>query len=71
MQTDYENEFTKRYDDLKFTDNFMFCKVMESNPDLCRQMLELILDKSIAKVEFLQKEKGVNHFSRGIDITTL
>ena len=33
----------KRYDELVFTDNFLFCKIMERNPCLCRDLLEIIL----------------------------
>ncbi len=40
----------KGYKTLCFTDNFMFCKVTANNPELCRHMLELILDKPIRKV---------------------
>lgn len=25
----------KKYEELTFTDDFMFCKVMQNNPDLC------------------------------------
>ena len=37
------------YNKLTFTNNFVFCKVLENNLDLCRQLLELILDpKSVS-----------------------
>ena len=47
----------KEYKELCFTDNFMFCKVVSSNPELCRHMLELILGKSIRKVDIKTAEK--------------
>lgn len=31
------------YSELKFTNNFIFCKVLENNLDLCKELLELIL----------------------------
>ncbi len=40
----------KEYRKLVFKDNFMFCKVVVNNPELCRHMLELILGKAIREV---------------------
>ena len=37
----------KKYDDLTFTDDFMFCKVMTTNPELCHELLEIILGKKV------------------------
>lgn len=45
------------YSKLKFTNNFVFCKVLENNLDLCRELLELILKVKIKKVELADKEK--------------
>ena len=45
------------YNKLTFTNNFVFCKVLENNLDLCRQLLELILSVKIKKVELADKEK--------------
>ncbi len=47
----------KEYKRLCFTDNFMFCKVISSNPELCRHMLELILGKKIREVRIKATEK--------------
>ncbi len=47
----------KGYKTLKFTDNFMFCKVVTTNPELCRHMLELILGKKIKRVDIKASEK--------------
>ncbi len=61
-------EHGKRYEDLEFSDNFIFCKVMEQNPDLCKQLLELILEKEISEIRFLQKERTLDYLpdSHGI-----
>ena len=40
----------KRYEDLTFTDDFMFCKVLQSNPELCKEVTELILGKKIGGI---------------------
>lgn len=46
----------KRYEDLTFTDDFIFCKVLENSPDLAKELLEIILGFKISKVE-VQKQK--------------
>ena len=35
----------KKYEELTFHDDFMFCKVLETHPDLCRNLLELALGR--------------------------
>ena len=59
---------TKKYENLDFTDNFMFSKIMETNPDLCKELLELILDKTIIKIELPEKEKHFDITSDGKSI---
>ncbi len=34
----------KSYNDLTFTDNFLFCKIMEKRPELCKRLLEILLN---------------------------
>ena len=40
----------KTYAELEFTDDFMFCKIMQSNPDICKDILELILEIRIDRI---------------------
>ena len=54
-----------KYELLKFTDDFMFCKVLENNPDLCRELLEVILAIKINKVEHISKQKEIKVKSDG------
>ncbi len=49
----------KKYKELKFTDNFMFSNTLYNNPELCRELLELILDIPISRVEMVEPEKSV------------
>ncbi len=49
---------TKEYEDLKFTDDFMFCKIMTTDLELCREVLELILDISIKEVKLPEGQKA-------------
>ena len=48
---------TKSWDELTFADNFLFCKILESEPELCRQLLELLLHIEIDHLEVPQAEK--------------
>lgn len=45
----------KPYDQLTITDDFIFCKVI-SNHNLCRQMVETLLDIEIDRIEFITNQ---------------
>ena len=47
----------KEYNELDFTDDFMFCMILENNLELCKELLELILDIKIKKVELADSAK--------------
>ena len=49
----------KEYEELNFTDDFMFCKVMMNNPDLCHELLELIIGHRIGKFTCLDKQAPI------------
>ena len=40
----------KKYEELKFTDNFMFCKVMEQYPEICKRVTEVITGRKIRRI---------------------
>ena len=40
-------------------DNFIFSKTMELFPELCRQLLELILDINIKQISYPEREKTI------------
>lgn len=50
----------KDYKDLKFTDDFMFCKILTDDLELCRKVLELILGIEIRKVVLSESQKAVD-----------
>ena len=50
----------KKYEDLDFTDDFMFGKVLYHNPELCQELLELILNKKIRKICFPETQKSIS-----------
>ena len=47
----------KEYSELTFIDDFMFCKIMVKYPELCKELLELILDVKIREIKFPEAQK--------------
>lgn len=52
----------KPYESLEFTDDFIFWKVLTTDLDLCRELLELVLGVEIEKVELA--DLFLLHFSQ-------
>ena len=48
-----------KYEELSFTDDFMFCKVLTTNPELCRELLELIIGKKVGAFARLDQQKPI------------
>ena len=57
----------KRWEDLTIPDDFMFCKVM-SDPDICKELLEILLHIKIERLKFQEPQKSfkLTSESRGI-----
>ena len=55
----------KRYDELTFNDDFMFCKILEQNPALCRELLELVLDRKVGELACINRQKPVEITANG------
>ena len=49
----------KAYEELTFSDDFMFCKVLTTDLELCKDILELILDVKIREVRLSEAQKSV------------
>ncbi|MBR2215100.1 MAG: Rpn family recombination-promoting nuclease/putative transposase [Selenomonadaceae bacterium] len=49
----------RKWESLTLMDNFIFQKTMQSNPDLCRELCEKILGRSIHHITFPETEKTV------------
>ncbi len=47
------------YEQLTFTNNFIFCKVMQNNPDLCRELVELITGRKVRNMVNLNTEQTI------------
>lgn len=60
-------QFSKKWEDLDFSDNFIFCKVMRDEY-ICKKMLEILLHLQIEKIEYLDTEHQLENYydSKGI-----
>lgn len=50
---------SKKYEELDFTDDFFFCKILTKNKRLCGELLELILKIKIKKIVFSTEQKPI------------
>ena len=50
----------KEYRELTFTDDFLFCKILQNNPDICRELVELLLGRKIARICSSEKQKTID-----------
>ena len=57
----------KPVEELRFTDDFMFCRVMQ-NPDLCKGVIERLLGIKVEKIDYpeLQKEIRLYYSAHGV-----
>lgn len=58
----------EKWEQATLADNFIFCKVMTANPDLCKELLELLLNIKIERIEIPVAERSfkVDYDSKGI-----
>lgn len=55
--------FYAQWETLTISDNFVFSKTMELAPDLCRELLELILHLKIKSISWIEREKTLEERS--------
>ena len=48
----------KRWEDLTFTDDFMFSQVMK-NKEICKEVIETILGIKVGRIEFLTSQHEI------------
>lgn len=41
---------SKSYKELDLSNDFLFGKIMQTNPEVCKQLLEMILDRKITRI---------------------
>ena len=52
-------QIAKKWHDASIQNNFVFSKTMELYPDLCRRLLELILNTTIKEITYPEREKTI------------
>ena len=50
----------KTYKELSFTDDFLFCNIMQNNPDICKELVELLLGRKVGKVAYSETQKSID-----------
>ena len=61
----YLEQLQKQYQELTFTDDFMFGKVLVNNPEICRRLLEVLLEIKIKKISFPERQKTIEILADG------
>ena len=58
----------QKWERLTLADNFIFCKVLEDNPEVCRHLIEILLNIKIDRIEKPAAEKSIktDFISHGI-----
>lgn len=56
-----KNSVLKKWQDATIKDNFIFSKTLEMNPELCRRLIELILNIRIKKINYPEREKVIEN----------
>ena len=59
-----EQRLAKKFEELKFSDDFMFGKVMEDK-ELCREVLECLLQRPVGELREVQTQKEIKFTSDG------
>ena len=60
----------KPFQELTFTDDFMFRQVLTGDPDLCRRLIELLLDVEIDHIVYKDDDRslGFNSDAKGVRV---
>ena len=49
----------KDYEELRFQDDFMFCKILQENEDLCKELTEIVIGRKIGSIVKTEKQKSI------------
>lgn len=60
-----ERQYAEVYETLPFTDDFIFCKVLVDNPDICIELIELILHRKVKRIVQLENQKSIKETPDG------
>ena len=46
----------KPVEELEFTDDYMFCTILEEHKDICKEIIELLLNIKVNDIEYVNKQ---------------
>ena len=49
----------KSYEELTFADDFMFCTILQNEQDLCKELVEIILNRKIGEIVKTEEQKRI------------
>ena len=55
----------RKFEELKFTDDYMFCKILTENKDICKEVVRLILGCDVKEVVYPDLQKSIEITSDG------
>lgn len=55
-----EISLQSQWESLTIQDNFIFGKTMELNPEICRRLIEIILQIKVARISYPEREKTID-----------
>ena len=57
--------YSKNFDDLNFTDDFMFCNTLVNNPEICKELAEMIIGRKISRIVSLENQEAIQTTADG------
>lgn len=57
----------KDYEELTFADDFMFCKILQENEDLCKELTELVSEDMKHFIDFFAGKSAQGHLPSRIN----
>ena len=67
MEKSNSSPNNEKWENLTIANNFMFYKIMRNNPDVCKELLEILLEFKIERIEMSQEEEiDIDFGSKGV-----
>ena len=67
MTDEKEQTLEEKWQNATIANNFIFYKIMRHNPDVCKELLEILLEFKIERIEISQEEEiDIDFGSKGI-----
>ena len=55
----------RKYEELRFSDDFMFCKVLQNDPELCRKLLIRLLGRKVGRLVTAERQHTIEITAQG------